>query len=242
VESSQYSPWSTPRDSVVSRSGGSIARRHSHRYTSFNEDRINTPETLHEHNAYQLSSRISSRVGSRLTINRTSAIAENSNPASPTAGSELKQNVTDDGRITLSITRPLSPLSIADSQSQSTQDLATFLSSLTHSSEHHTEVTFAEGHQSPIPTADINQDREPSPQQVSRGSVPVAEDEVKDEGSKYPTTWVATTITLGICLVSFATAVDNTIISLLISLNINDIRELHLLIHLLTFQQLPSPV
>lgn len=211
VESSQYSPWSTPRDSVVSRSAVSIARRRSSRYTSFNGERVDTPDTTHGGNTYRLSS--------RQAVSRNSGIDEILRPPSSVAGPERQSVVTEYGRITPSIRRPLSPMSMADSQSQSTQDLAAFLSSLTHASDHMTEVTFAEQHNKAViersvtPPIEANQGLKAGAAQISRASVSAADDESKEDESQYPTTWIATTITIGICLVSFATAVDNTIIS-----------------------------
>lgn len=211
VESSQYSPWSTPRDSVVSRSAVSIARRRSSRYTSFNGDRVDTPDTTHGGNTYRLSS--------RQAVSRNSGIDEILRPPSPVAGPERQSIVTEYGRITPSIRRPLSPMSMADSQSQSTQDLAVFLSSLTHSSDHMTEVTFAQHPDAAVieplatPTIETNSGVTTGTTPIARASILAADDESKEDESEYPTTWVATTITLGICLVSFATAVDNTIIS-----------------------------
>lgn len=63
------------------------------------------------------------------------------------------------------------------------------------------------------PLIEANQGLKAGAAQISRASVSAADDESKEDESQYPTTWIATTITLGICLVSFATAVDNTIIS-----------------------------
>lgn len=210
VESSQYSPWSTPRDSVISRSGGSVARRRSRRYTSIYEDCIDIPDTTRGSPTYRLSS--------RQATDRNSGIAESLPSPSSIARPEKKPDASEVDRIGPSLRRPLSPFSTAGSQSQSTQDLAAFLSSLTHSSEHITEVTpTAESHTVTIPSATwptgITQGRKTGKPQMLRSSALVAKEDAKEDDSQYPTTWVATTITIGICLVSFATAVDNTIIS-----------------------------
>lgn len=210
VESSQYSPWSTPRDSVISRSGGSVARRRSRHYTSIYEDCVDIPDSTRGSPIY--------RLNSRQATDRNSGIAESPRSPSSLARPEKKPDASEDDRIAPSLRRPLSPLSMTGSQSQSTQDLAAFLSSLTHTSEHITEVPFvSESNTVTIPSAtwpaEISQRPNAGTTQLPRRSALVASEEVKEDDSQYPTTWVATTITIGICLVSFATAVDNTIIS-----------------------------
>lgn len=210
VESSQYSPWSTPRDSVISRSGGSVARRRSRRYTSIYEDCIDIPDNARGSPVYRLSS--------RQAIDRNSGFADIPRSPSSIARPEKRPDASEDDRIAPSLRRPLSPLSTAGSQSQSTQDLAAFLSSLTHSAEHTTEVTSAaESNTLAIPPAtwstETTHGSKAGTTQKPRRPALVPNEDVKEDDSQYPTTWVATTITIGICLVSFATAVDNTIIS-----------------------------
>lgn len=110
------------------------------------------------------------------------------------------------------------PLLTAGTQSQSTQDLAAFSSSLTHSSEHATEVTF-DAESSTVTTssatgnAEISQGSNAGTTQIPRRPTLAENEVVKEDETRYPTTWVAATTTIAVCFVSFAAMVDSTIIS-----------------------------